>query len=88
MSCACRWRYRCKPWEWAEYVRGIWAWHGGNYGGYDALEVIGKHAFGISRDSDPRWVWPARHTMPVRAPSPYVEGQQPGAETQARALCS
>ena len=23
---------------------------------YDALEVIGKHAFGISRDSDPRWV--------------------------------
>jgi hypothetical protein len=56
MSCACRWRYRCKPWEWAEYVRGIWAWHDGNYGGYDALEVIGKHAFGISRDSDPRWV--------------------------------
>ena len=25
-------------------------------GGYDALEIIGKHAFGISRDSDPRWV--------------------------------
>jgi alkylation response protein AidB-like acyl-CoA dehydrogenase len=24
--------------------------------GFDALEVIGKHAFGISRDSDPRWV--------------------------------
>jgi alkylation response protein AidB-like acyl-CoA dehydrogenase len=24
--------------------------------GYDALEVIGKHAFGIPRDSDPRWV--------------------------------
>ena len=25
-------------------------------GGYDALEVIGKHAFGIDRDSEPRWV--------------------------------
>jgi alkylation response protein AidB-like acyl-CoA dehydrogenase len=25
-------------------------------GGYDALEVIGKHAFGIGRDSEPRWV--------------------------------
>ena len=25
-------------------------------GGYDALEVIGKHAFGIPRDSEPRWV--------------------------------
>lgn len=25
-------------------------------GGYDALEVIGKHAFGIARDSDPRWI--------------------------------
>ena len=25
-------------------------------GGHDALEVIGKHAFGIPRDSKPRWV--------------------------------
>jgi alkylation response protein AidB-like acyl-CoA dehydrogenase len=25
-------------------------------GGYDALEMIGKHAFGLPRDSDPRWV--------------------------------
>ena len=25
-------------------------------GGYDALEVIGKHAFGIARDSEPRWI--------------------------------
>jgi alkylation response protein AidB-like acyl-CoA dehydrogenase len=25
-------------------------------GGYDALEMIGKHAFGIHRDSEPRWV--------------------------------
>lgn len=25
-------------------------------GGYDALEVIGKHAFGIPRDHEPRWV--------------------------------
>jgi alkylation response protein AidB-like acyl-CoA dehydrogenase len=24
--------------------------------GYDALEVIGQHAFGIPRDSEPRWV--------------------------------
>ena len=24
--------------------------------GYDALEVIGKHAFGIPRDTEPRWV--------------------------------
>ena len=25
-------------------------------GGFDALEVVGKHAFGIPRDSDPRYV--------------------------------
>ena len=25
-------------------------------GGYDALEMIGKHAFGLARGSDPRWV--------------------------------
>jgi alkylation response protein AidB-like acyl-CoA dehydrogenase len=25
-------------------------------GGYDALEVIGKHAFGMPRDGEPRWV--------------------------------
>ena len=26
------------------------------FGGYDALELIGKHTFGIVRDSQPRWV--------------------------------
>ena len=25
-------------------------------GGHDALELIGKHAFGVPRDTDPRWV--------------------------------
>ena len=39
---------------------GIWAWHGGNYGGYDALEVIGKHACDISRVTRARSDWRAQ----------------------------
>ena len=60
---------RHQPWQWDEYARGLWAWHGGSFGAVYLGIAKAARDFAINQTKD-------RTRLPFKHPESYYPGHQ------------
>lgn len=60
---------RHQPWQWDEYARGLWAWHGGSFGAVYLGIAQAARDFAINQTKD-------RTRLPFKHPESYYPGHQ------------